>query len=139
LKKQKLGVILKITPFLLILYLQSFFTNSLCIFQISIGLPCPGCGTFRSCVALLQGNIKQSLSYHPLLGLTLLIVGYFFLKYFCEVELIPKHVENRLSVFFMIIYILVFVIRLCKYFPNIEPMVPFQHSLWYLLYSKITF
>ncbi len=36
-----------------------------CPFKKLTGIDCPGCGFQRSVIALLQGNLKQSLSYYP--------------------------------------------------------------------------
>jgi hypothetical protein len=51
-----------------------------CVFYHVTGLPCPGCGLTRSCIALLHGDAVQSLRYHPfgpflLAGILLLAVG----------------------------------------------------------------
>jgi hypothetical protein len=32
-----------------------------------IGLPCPGCGMSRACLAFLQGNLSKSLQMHAML------------------------------------------------------------------------
>lgn len=36
-----------------------------CPFKKLTGIDCPGCGFQRSVIALLQGNLKQSLQYYP--------------------------------------------------------------------------
>ena len=38
-----------------------------CFFKSYIGLECPGCGMQRSLIALLKGNINESLKYHAAL------------------------------------------------------------------------
>lgn len=35
-----------------------------CFFKSYFGIDCPGCGMQRSLIALLKGNITQSLHYH---------------------------------------------------------------------------
>lgn len=42
-----------------------------CIFLRTTGLPCPGCGLTRSCVAAVHGQVGESLAFHPL-GLAVL-------------------------------------------------------------------
>lgn len=37
-----------------------------CLFHKATGLYCPGCGGTRAFFALLHGNIRESLHYHPL-------------------------------------------------------------------------
>ena len=51
-----------------------------CAFLHLTGLPCPGCGLTRSCVAMLHGDVGEALRYHamgPLLfvGMVLLLVA----------------------------------------------------------------
>jgi hypothetical protein len=39
---------------------------TLCLFKSATDLPCPSCGTTRSLVVLLQGDLFQALSINPL-------------------------------------------------------------------------
>lgn len=41
--------------------------TQLCVFRAITGLPCPGCGLTHSGLALLHGDILESLCYHALL------------------------------------------------------------------------
>ncbi len=50
--------------------------ESSCIFQVVLGMYCPGCGGTRAVLAFLRGEILQSLWYHPLI---LYGVVFFFL------------------------------------------------------------
>lgn len=43
-----------------------------CLFRLSIGIPCPGCGLTRSLMELWQGHLLASFRYHPL-GLPLFV------------------------------------------------------------------
>lgn len=36
-----------------------------CAFHASTGLPCPGCGLTRSVMALLHGQVRESVNFHP--------------------------------------------------------------------------
>jgi uncharacterized protein DUF2752 len=38
-----------------------------CFFKSTLGIACPGCGMQRSFIALLRGDLLQSLQYHPAL------------------------------------------------------------------------
>lgn len=38
-----------------------------CPFRLIFGIPCPGCGMSRALLALVHGDLKASLSFHPLL------------------------------------------------------------------------
>jgi hypothetical protein len=42
------------------------FVPSLCLFKDLTGIPCPSCGTTRSLVALIHGNLKEALEINPL-------------------------------------------------------------------------
>ena len=46
-----------------------FFLHStqLCVFRAATGLPCPGCGLTHAALALLRGEIVESLHCHALL------------------------------------------------------------------------
>jgi hypothetical protein len=35
-----------------------------CFFKSHFGIECPGCGMQRSFIALLRGNIEESINYH---------------------------------------------------------------------------
>ena len=39
---------------------------SLCVFHITTGLPCPGCGMTRAIVCCCHGRFADSIGYHPL-------------------------------------------------------------------------
>ena len=55
-----------------LLWLAMFLmTDSLCWFQATIGMPCPGCGSTRAAQELLQGHFAEAFRWHPLIPLTL--------------------------------------------------------------------
>ena len=87
--KQTLNSVLLAKNFLILLVLagiyirlsgQAFETVYFlpCIFKGVTGIPCPGCGMTRACLAILQGEFSTAWRYHPfsflLIGLTILIV-----------------------------------------------------------------
>jgi hypothetical protein len=45
----------------------------MCPFRLVTGLPCPGCGLTRSWVALLHGNLADSIRWHPLGPITVVV------------------------------------------------------------------
>ena len=58
-----------------LLWLGMFLiTDSLCWFQATIGLPCPGCGSSRAASALLRGDFVEAMRWHPLILLTLALL-----------------------------------------------------------------
>src|SRR4051812_17128000 len=40
-----------------------------CPMAAVLGVPCPGCGLSRATLALLQGDVRQALHFHPLVFL----------------------------------------------------------------------
>jgi uncharacterized protein DUF2752 len=49
----------------------------LCPLANLTGWPCPSCGLTRAALALLQGDVSEALSLHPLAPLVLLLLGVF--------------------------------------------------------------
>lgn len=60
-----------------------------CVMWSIFGLYCPGCGGTRAVVALLQGNVLQSLWYHPLVLYTVVLFGGFILTQTLERLRVP--------------------------------------------------
>jgi hypothetical protein len=51
-----------------------------CPFRKITGVDCPGCGFQRSIIALLQGDIMQSIAYYPATLLLLSVFAYMLLN-----------------------------------------------------------
>lgn len=47
----------------------------MCPFRRVTGLPCPGCGLTRSCVAFLHGDLSRSLHFHPFGPLVVAVIA----------------------------------------------------------------
>lgn len=58
------GSVISIIAAVNYLFLHS---TQLCAFRAATGLPCPGCGLTHAGLALLRGEIVESLRYHALL------------------------------------------------------------------------
>jgi Protein of unknown function (DUF2752) len=54
------------------LTLAGFRLPESCTFLQTTGIPCPGCGLTRSCVAAVHGRFGDSLAFHPL-GIAVLL------------------------------------------------------------------
>ena len=52
---------------------------NICTFKGVTGLPCPGCGLFRSMISVMHGDVVSSFAYHRL---GLLTIVYTFLQFF---------------------------------------------------------
>lgn len=55
-----------------------------CMFHRITGYQCPGCGGTRAVLALFHGDIRQSLLYHPIVGYTVLLGGWFMISQTAE-------------------------------------------------------
>lgn len=47
--------------------------ETLCLFHLATGLPCPVCGTGRGLICLLHGHLYQALLFNPLCIVVLLL------------------------------------------------------------------
>lgn len=100
----------------------------LCIFRLFTGIPCPGCGLTRAGIALLKGDWRTSLEYHPLLGMVLLVL----LTALCRKRGIFRklHECRYFYVAAVILLLLLYVVRMILFFPDgREPMLYEKASL----------
>lgn len=84
------------------------FGKSICLFYNTIGIPCFTCGMTRAYMRLLHLDIGGAFTYHPL----------FFMV---PVILFIKEKKGLYIVFG--IFLVVWLLRMYLYFPNVEPMV----------------
>ena len=120
---------------LLLYIVVSLTTGSFCWFQSVLGVPCPACGSLRAVQALIRGQFALAHYYHPLIILSLFICLYFFIKYL-YFKTVCK-IEEYILIGIVIIYIVVFIIRMFFLFPHSEPLVPSETSLLRLLLCLI--
>ena len=58
---------------------------SMCTFRGLTGIPCPGCGLFRSMVYVMHGNMAKSFEYHRL---GLVTIGYVLVQFIFRLGLL---------------------------------------------------
>lgn len=92
--------------------------GSICIFYNLTGIPCPSCGMTRAYLALFQGDFKEAFLYHPLFPLVPVL--------FYGIVKDRRKVIHALGV----IFILVWILRMILYFPQVEPMNYNPRSIW---------
>lgn len=51
--------------YIMLQWLENNLTS--CFFKSHFGIDCPGCGMQRAFIALLKGNLSESIHYHPAL------------------------------------------------------------------------
>ena len=105
--------------------LISAIAGTACVFRATFGLPCPACGSSRAAAALLQGNIAQSLEFHPLIFVSLALIAALIFK----PSIFKSKRANILLICLFSLYIAVFIIRIVLYFPESEPMTFLDASL----------
>jgi hypothetical protein len=105
-------------------------TDALCLFQALTGLPCPGCGSTRAAIALLQGRFALAFSMHPLIPLSLAILPYALFRDKLLRGKPESTAEKYIILSVMALYIAVYIIRMILLFPHTLPMVPQQNALW---------
>lgn len=55
-----------------------------CILHYLTGWYCPGCGGTRACLALLKGNIRDSLMFHPVVLYGAVLYSWFMISHTIE-------------------------------------------------------
>ncbi|MCK5743063.1 MAG: DUF2752 domain-containing protein [Chlorobi bacterium] len=75
-KLKYLGIIIFfISGYFFLFYTPSTIDNhTICIFKSVTAVPCPSCGSTRSVIELLQGNIQTSLLINPLGIITTILI-----------------------------------------------------------------
>ena len=131
------AVILVLLLFLLVL-LEVLGTS--CFFASILGIPCPGCGSSRAFLLLLQGQFGQAIRMHPLILVSLAILiavpSYFIWAWQARKKdedwqppLSPR--AARILLFSLAgLYLLVYLVRMILYFPHEAPMCYRKDSLW---------
>lgn len=101
-----------------------YFHQSICLFQNTIGIPCPSCGMTRAYMALLHGDFKKAFFYHPL---------FWLVPFFIWALLYSK----RLLFLIFGIFIVVWLYRMWIYFPYQEPLIFNRDALYIRFYRYL--
>ncbi len=107
--------------------------GTICIIANTTGFPCPTCGLTRSVLYALKLDFKSAIVYNPLiiiLPFSILALGYGVIK----------EDENFLKKSIYIIggiAILVWIIRMIMYFPNVEPMIYRDKSFFGFIFGFV--
>ena len=131
-KLKKYRIFLISIVFLTLIIVLYIFKIDICVSKLVFGVPCPGCGMTRAYVSLLKLNIHDAFFYHPLFFLISIIL-----------IVITRHKkinfsQQRIFLYSIVaMFIIVWVIRMFMYFPNVEPMKYNKKSLLYIVVSTL--
>ena len=114
--KLKFVLIFSLGIYILITY---SFSPTLCVFSNITGLPCPGCGLTRAYLYLIKGDIIKAFAYNPLFPLPAIVV---MLLIYNKLKINKYVINTKLTIIFLIVVILVYVVRMILLFPTYEPM-----------------
>jgi uncharacterized membrane protein HdeD (DUF308 family) len=102
---------------------STILTETACLVKGFIGLPCPACGITRAILALLRGNLRESLHFYPLLlPFAAVMLGGNLLKK-------HKRLTKILQISLLGMIFAVYAVRMTLLFPHTEPMTVNGHSL----------
>ena len=113
------------------MYLVYFFifhngeTN--CLVKRIIGIPCMGCGMSRAFISLISFNFAEAFYFHPLVFIVPFIVAVFL---FQETKFLGKIYRSKIwwsSI--LLLFVIVYIIRMFVYFPHTEPMDYYSNPL----------
>ena len=113
---------------LVLMYVKIFrsLTGTACVISGVTGFPCPGCGMTRAWISFIKGDFLKAFKYNPLFLLTLLIVVTYLVAYVKEIRLKSL---NKIVFTIIGLFLIVYIIRMVLYFPNVEPMTYNKNAL----------
>ncbi len=91
------------------------------------GLPCPGCGMTRGCAALLRLDFAEAFRWHPLCPLVPVMAVLYVFK---DASFGRRFWSCAPALAFLAAaVIVVYIVRMKLYFPNIPPMTADKNSI----------
>jgi len=106
-------------------------TDTICLSQLILGLPCPGCGLTRATLALLTLDFPRAFAMHPLV-----ILAWFDVILVAVLMVTGKRQKSTVILLSLslVLFLGVYGWRMATLYPGIQPMVPFKDSLLHLLF-----
>jgi len=124
LKRNKILIIALVAPFALLFIAGVYLlTGSICFLQATVGFPCPACGSTRAAVLLLSGQFLAAHSYMPLILVSLGFLAYAAVRHTVFRHKPPSKRENAVLLGIVVLYFIVYIIRMIFLFPHTPPMV----------------
>lgn len=111
----------------LYILLGNLIFGKICPTRMMFGIPCPGCGTTRAFLLLMQGKIGEATVSNPI-WIPIVVFGMVFLinRYFVTSKTVSDritHILKKAVVIVGVLCIAYYVYRMIYWFPNREPMV----------------
>lgn len=117
--------IFKSITILMVIIVALYFLDIGCLFRLFFGVSCPGCGLTRAYRALINLDLKNAFYYHPLFWTIPIIIVLYY-----------KKVNDKVLVLFIILFLLVYIIRLLDKNDNIVT-INLKDSLIYKMLSYL--
>lgn len=99
--------------------------GEVCPMKLLTGLPCPGCGLTRGCMALFALRLRESVMFHPAAGLWAAAILYGLIKRYAaggRVSMAPFAVTAAITMG-------VYGWRMATQFPGEGPLACFEENL----------
>lgn len=139
-RRGRLGLLL-----FLVLYfpVTEFCFGTSCAIQSTLGFPCPACGSTRAALALLHGNWREALRWHPLIFLSLFLLAAALLYYlYCAYQRELSRIQGvawsaprwsrslRVAVAaVLLLYFVVYIYRMSRDYPSVPPLT-YNYKSW---------
>jgi len=130
-KNYKIFLVVTVLIGIMVVMLDKF-----CLIAKIFGMPCPGCGMSRAVFLMFNGKISESIAMHPVLPLLIVFVIYAGIrKYVMNNRAIKDY--YRYAVIFSVIMLSVYIYRMYRYFPDVEPLTFYEENILGNVIEKI--
>lgn len=92
-----------------------------------IGIPCPGCGMTRACLAACRLDFAEAFRMNPLWPLVLILLVTAVLRGGRLFK--SQKTEKRVAVLLLVLVLTVYLVRMILYFPHTAPMDFYEEAL----------
>lgn len=111
----------------LYILLGNLIMGKICPMRMLCGIPCPGCGTTRALLLLIQGKFTEAVISNPL-WIYIIVLGMIFLfnRYFVTSKSASENITKILKVFVALaiaLCIAYYIYRMIYWFPDKAPMI----------------
>lgn len=105
------------------------FFGEVCPSQILFGFPCPGCGLTRAGILVLQIKPEEAWQMHPFIYAWILLALYICYKRYIKGTVVKGLIPLVIGI--TIAMLAFYIYRLCRYYPEVEPMIRQSGSVYH--------